>query len=143
MSMQAAANFELEMEALRTRFNLKRMSSEHEGLSVAQLPGGIFGYGLANPNLETPLFAGRVHQAFEYHKRDDSSIHLLGYGTSAEAAALEADAEPVDFKLYPEPHGESAKLCVLPLSRIRRAKAPSRADGNFIAMNVDPSSRFA
>ena len=142
MSTPAAANFELEFEALRTRFSLKRMSEDHEGLAVAQLPPGIFGYGLANPTLEAPLFAKRVHQAFEYHKRADSSIHVLGYGTPAEAAALEADAEPIDFKLYPEPHGDSNKMCAVPMSRIRRAKAPSRTDGNFIAMNVDPSSRF-
>lgn len=143
MSTPAAANFELEMEALRTRFQLKRMAIEHEGLAVAQLPPGIFGYGLANPNLEAPLFATRVHQAFEYHKRGDSSIHILGFATAAEAETLEADAEPVDFKLYPEPHGESNRLCAVPLARIRRAKAPSRTDGNFIAMNVDPSARFA
>lgn len=137
MSIPAVA-FLAELESARKKFHVKPIRAEHEGLSVAQLPEGVYGYSVSSPTLEAPLFIGRIFQSFEYHKLVGGSIQILGFATPAEVAALDAEKEPVDFKLYPEPFGDSTALCVVDLSRVVRSKAPSRTDGNFMALQTNP-----
>jgi hypothetical protein len=134
-------NTELEMEALRTRLNLQRVTPELEGLSLAQMPDGVYGYSFSSASVESPLFSARQFQSFEWHKLHDGTLQVLGFAKPDEAAALIADQEPVDFNLYPDPHGASNQLVCVPLNRVRRQKPPSRSDGNFMALHVDPSAR--
>jgi hypothetical protein len=129
------------MEALRTRNNLQRVTPELEGMSLSQMPDGVYGFSFSSAAPESPLFGSRQFQSFEWHKLHNGSIQVLGFARPEEAAAVNADQEPVDFNLYPDPHGPSSQLVCVPLNRIRRSKPPSRSDGNYIALNVDPSSR--
>ncbi|MBK7929681.1 MAG: hypothetical protein IPJ98_20025 [Bryobacterales bacterium] len=133
--------FLTELESVRKKLQLKPIRSDHEGLSVVQLPEGVYGYSVSGATLEAPVFTDRIFQSFEYHKLIGGAIHILGFATPAEAAALNAEKEPVDFKLYPEPFGESNTLCVVDLARVVRQRAPSRTDGNFMALQTNPSIR--
>jgi hypothetical protein len=134
-------NSDLEIEALRTRNNLQRITPELEGMSLAQLPEGVYGYSFSSATPESPLFSNRQFQSFEWHKLHDGTVQVLGFAKPEEAAALNAGEEPVDFNLYPDPHEASNQLVCVPLNRIRRSRPPSRSDGNYIAVNVEPSSR--
>jgi hypothetical protein len=140
-SSQVPPRTELEIEAIRTRNHLQRVTPELEGLSLAQMPDGIYGYSFSSASAESPLFSTRQFQSFEWHKLQDGTIQVLGFAKPEEAAAVNADREPVDFNLYPDPHGPSNQLVCVPLSRIRRAKPPSRSEGNYLALNVDPTAR--
>ncbi|HZO54311.1 MAG TPA: hypothetical protein VFB63_16480 [Bryobacteraceae bacterium] len=133
-----AVDFLAELESARKKFHVKPLQASHEGLSVAQLPEGVYGYSVSAPTLEAPLFIERIFQSFEYHKLAGGAIQILGFATAAEVATLNAEKEPVDFKLYPEPFGESNVLCVMDLSRVVRSKAPSRTDGNYMTLQTNP-----
>jgi len=137
MSTPAVA-FLSELESARAKFHVKPIQSAHEGLSVAQLPEGVYGYSVSAPTLEAPLFISRIFQSFEYHKLAGGAIQILGFATAAEVATLNAEREPLDFKLYPEPFDESNVLCIVDLSRVVRSKAPSRTDGNFMTLQTNP-----
>ena len=137
MSTPAVA-FLSELESVRNKFHVKPMQVDHEGLSVAQLPEGVYGYSVSTPTLEAPLFIERIFQSFEYHKLPGGTIQVVGFATAAEAAAVDEAKEPVDFKLYPEPFESSNVICVVDLARVVRSKAPSRTDGNFMALQTNP-----
>ena len=137
MSTPAVA-FLAELESARKRFQLKPVHADHEGLSLAQLPEGVYGYTVSSPTLDSPLFAARISQSFECHKLPGGTVQIVGFAKPAEVAALNAAKEAVDFKLYPEPFGESSVLCVVDMSRIVSGKAPSRTDGNFMTLQTNP-----
>lgn len=137
--MSSTAIPQLELEALRTRSGLRKLADELEGVPLGRLPGGIYGFGSAAPELESPLYGTRVHQTFEFHKLTSGEIRVLGFVPGKDAAALESAKDTLDVKLYPEPFGDAQTLVSVPFGRIHRAKAPSRTDGNYIAMSVDPA----
>ncbi|MCC6292638.1 MAG: hypothetical protein IT164_08335 [Bryobacterales bacterium] len=137
MSTPAVA-FLAELESARKRFQLKPVHSDHEGLSLAQLPEGVYGYTVSSPTLDSPLFAERIFQSFECHKLSGGAVQIVGFAKPAEVDALSAGKEPVDFKLYPEPFGESSALCIVNMARIVSGKAPSRTDGNFMTLQTNP-----
>jgi hypothetical protein len=129
---------EQEMEAIRKRHNLARVTPELEGMPIAQLPEGVYGYSFSQPSDEMPLFAERNYQCFEWHKLPDGVIQVAGYAKPQEAETVAKGQEPIDFNLYPEPHGEAQILLTVIGTRIRSAKPPSRTNGNYIFLQVDP-----
>jgi hypothetical protein len=129
---------ELELQALRETNALKLIAGDQEGGSVGQLPNGVYGYTYSPISEETPLFSQKGFQSFEVHKLADGAVRVIGYVTEQEAAAIESGHDPVEFNLYPAPHGESAKIVAIAGARIVRAKAPSRTDGNFMRIDLDP-----
>jgi hypothetical protein len=138
--MASLSQFENQLENIRTEERLARVTDELEGMPIAALPDGVYGFSFSQPSDEMPLFAKRHFQCFEWQKRHDGTIFVLGFATANEAAALAAGVEPVDFNLFPEPHESSATLVVLRGSLIRRAKAPSRSDGNYMHLNTEPAA---
>ena len=105
-------------------------------MPISALPEGVFGYSYSQPSDEMPLFSKRQYQCFEWHKRHGGAIFVLGFVKPQEAATLNAGTEPVDLNLYPEPHGEATALVVMEGRRIRKAKAPSRSDGNYMVLQT-------
>jgi hypothetical protein len=136
-SAPTLAQFEGQLEALRLKEKLARVTDELEGMPISALPDGVYGYSYSQPSDEMPLFAKRQYQCYEWHKRHDGVITVVGYAKPADAAAIEARTEPVDFNLYPEPYGEATTLLILDGKRIRRAKAPSRSDGNYMFLQTE------
>jgi len=131
------AQFEPQLEAARQQLKLTRVTDELEGMPISALPDGVYGYSYSQPSDEMPLFAKRQYQCFEWHKRADGTIVVLGFAKPEEAAAFQAGKEPVDFNLYPEPFGEATTLVNVEGRRIRRAKAPSRSDGNYMFLQTE------
>jgi hypothetical protein len=131
------AQFEAQLEGTRQSLRLTRVTDELEGMPISALPDGVFGFSYSQPSDEMPLFSKRQYQCYEWHKRADGGIYVLGFAKPADAALIEAKSEPVDFNLYPEPYGEAVTLVVLEGRRIRKAKAPSRSDGNYMFLQTE------
>jgi len=131
---------EQKLAELRERKKLSPVSSEQEGTPLASLPDNVVGFTYSPANESTPLYAKRTFQSFEIHKLTDGVAHLIGFVTDAQAAAIYDGKEPTEVNLYPEPYGESTRLIEIPLERIRRAKPPSRSDGNYTQLQLDPAA---
>ena len=131
------AQFEEQLEGSRQSLRLTRVTDELEGMPISALPDGVYGYSYSQPSDEMPLFSKRQYQCYEWHKRADGGIFVLGFAKPADAALIEAKSEPVDLNLYPEPYGEAVTLVALEGRRIRKAKAPSRSDGNYMFLQTE------
>jgi len=130
---------ELELEALRQTNALKLITADQEGISLSALPNGIYGYTYSPAGEETPLFTQKTFQCYEIHKLHDGSVRLIGYVTPSEHQQIEAGIDPLEFNLYPAPYGESSRIIAIPLARLARAKAPSRSDGNYTRIDINPA----
>jgi len=130
---------ELELQALRQTNALSLITPDQEGIGLAGLPNGIYGYTYSPAGGETPLFSQKTFQAFEIHKLHDGDVRVLGYVTADEHAQIEGSHDALEFNLYPAPHGESSRIIAVSLSRVVKAKAPSRSDGNYIRMDINPA----
>jgi hypothetical protein len=137
-SSSALASFEAQLETIRREQKLTRITDELEGMPISALPDGVYGFSYSQPADEMPLFSLRHYQSFEWQKRADGTIIVLGFAKPEEVAVLNAKSEPVDFNLYPEPYESATTLVALEGRRIRKAKAPSRNGGNFMALNTEP-----
>jgi hypothetical protein len=131
---------EREFEAVRIRNGVQPVSEADEGAPLAGLPDSVYGYTYSPLNESTPLFAKRSFQAFEVHKLTEGIVHILGYVTPGDAVRLGAASEPGEIKLYPEPHGEAAKLVEVSLERIVRAKPVSRTEGNYMPISLEATA---
>lgn len=128
----------LDRQQLRSMRHLRLVSSDEEGSALRDLPGGVYGF-TYSPNTEgCPLFAKQTFQVFEVHKLSDGSVHFIGYMTPAEAETLAQSNDPVELKLYPEPHGEAQQLVSVPFDRILKAKPVSRENGNWMPFRLAP-----
>jgi hypothetical protein len=134
----ALAQFDAQLETIRREQKLTRVTDELEGMPISALPDGVYGYSYSQPADEMPLFAARQFQCFEWQKRTDGTIVVIGFAKPDEAAALLAAKEPVDFNLFPEPFEAATALVILEGRRIRKAKAPSRSNGNYMALHTEP-----
>ena len=131
------SQFETQLEGIRQKERLTRITDELEGMPISALPEGVYGYSYSQPSDEMPLFSKRQYQCFEWHKRADGGIYVVGFARPADAATLEGKHEPVDFNLYPEPFGEAVTPVMVEGRRIRKAKAPSRSDGNYMFLQTE------
>ena len=91
-----------------------------------------------NKQESAPLFQKKIFQSFECHRLLDGSLHVVGLVTSQEAALIDAGRESLEINLYPEPNGEAVKAVSLSLDRLNHVKAPSRDEGNFMRVRVNP-----
>lgn len=130
---------EQKLADLRSKKKLAPIPAEHEGAPLASLPDNLVGFTYAPMNESTPLYAQRTFQAFEVHKLTEGVVHLIGFVTDAQAAEIYDGKRPSEVRLYPEPNGESTRLIEIPLERIRKAKPPSRSEGNYSLLSLDPA----
>lgn len=123
---------------LRSQRNLRTLETAEEGFAIPALPAGIYGF-TYSPNFEeTPLFANKRFQTFEFHKLADSSAELVGYVTAAEAAQLSAGQSGIEVNLYPDPWKDADQLVSLPLARIARTKQrPARENGCAYTLRLE------
>jgi hypothetical protein len=115
MSDEACAADSAERQRLRARHGVRLVKTEEEGQDIALLPNGVAGFTAAPGAGEMPVFAAPIYLATEVHKSAEGTIYLIGYLTAAEAAVLEAGAEPLQVNLYPEPYEEAQTLVAVPL----------------------------
>jgi hypothetical protein len=115
---------------LRSNRNLRAVASEEEGFAIPALPAGIYGF-TYSPNFdETPLFANKRYQSFEFHKMADGAVELVGYLTAAEAERVNSGQANVEVHLYPGAWKDADRLVSLPLARLVRTKQrPARENG--------------
>jgi hypothetical protein len=139
-AVELPAEVEQERQSVRVRNGVEPVSIGDEGSPLAGLPDNIYGYTYSPLNESTPLFTERTYQSFEVHKLTEGIVHVLGYLTPADAAAVEGNREPVDVRLYPEPYGEATRLTEVSLERILRAKPVTRIDGNAMALTLDATA---
>jgi hypothetical protein len=127
------------LESLHQEKGLTLVRPEDEGSPLASLPDNTYGYTSSPLGPMTPLFVRRIFQCFEVQKLSGGVVHLLGFVTEKEAKLVFESTQAMDFNLYPEPRGESARLVEIPLERIARAKALSRSEGNYMPIHLDPA----
>ncbi|MGA2182064.1 MAG: hypothetical protein ABSH47_03480 [Bryobacteraceae bacterium] len=115
---------------LRSKRNLRALETGEEGFALPALPAGIYGF-TYSPNFEeTPLFARKSFQAFEFHKMADGAVELIGYVTAAEADRVNAGEAGIEVKLYPDAWKDAQQLVSVPMTRIVRSKQrPARDNG--------------
>jgi hypothetical protein len=131
------SQFEAQLEGVRQSERLTRITDELEGMPISALPDGVYGFSYSQPADEMPLFSKRQYQCFEWQKRADGTIIVVGFAKAADAAILAGKQDPADFNLYPEPFGEATTLVMVEGRRIRKAKAPSRSDGNYMFLQTE------
>lgn len=142
MSEQVHPALSPERESYRGRYAVRLIQADEEGHDLHSLPEGVYGFTTAAGSEELPVFIKPIFRCFEVHKLAGGEICYVGYLTEKEYQALQNGSEPITIVFYPEPHEESTKISSVPLSRIDRAKAPSRDDGNFVRMEVGPKREY-
>jgi hypothetical protein len=97
---RSAIRFEpaADVESLRKRHQVRLIEPSHEGKAIHKLPSGVYGF-TAAPLTETPLFAKKIYQSFEYHKRADGATFLIGYVSPKD-----------ESRVYPDSWGEATQL---------------------------------
>src|SRR5438128_9340511 len=134
-SSSALTSFEAQLDGIRRAQNLTRITDELEGMPISALPDGVYGFSYSQPSDEMPLFSVRQFQCFEWHKRGDGAIVVLGFAKPEEVAILNARSEPVDFQLFPEPYESATALVELACTRILKVQAPSRHGRYFLVVH--------
>jgi len=128
----------VERIALRERLGLRVVRSEEEGRHIVNQLNGVYGFTGAPSSEELPIFIKPVFRCFEVQKLASGEVAIVGYVTEKEQMAFDAGVEPIMIHLYPDPHGESAKLISVQLSRVDRRRPPARDDGNPMLVEVAP-----
>jgi hypothetical protein len=123
---------------LRSQRNLRALQTEEEGFAIPALPVGIYGF-TYSPNFEeTPLFANKRFQTFEFHKLAGGAVELIGYVTAAEAERVNAGESGTEVHLYPDPWKDADRVVSLPLGRLARTKQrPARDNGCAYTLRLE------
>lgn len=129
----------VELESLRARNGVRLVEGREVGFGVDNLPGGVYGFTFS-PQKESPLFDKKMFRSFEAHKLADGAIHIVGFVTQEEAARLAFADTRLSLNLYPDPYEKSVMAVSVPLSRVARSAEPSRDNGNFIKLEINPRS---
>jgi hypothetical protein len=132
---------ELELEALRAINQVRLVELNEVGVPIEKQTAGVYGFTHA-PVREIPLFREKRFRGFEVHKLPNGEVHIVGFVTQAEAAALSSATGDFVLNLYPDPWEESAQAVSVPLSRVFETRGPSRGPGNVLTLKVAPSSEI-
>lgn len=127
-----------ERQALRARAQVRLVRPEEEGSGIRRLPEGVYGFSSAASSEEIPLFSKPIYGAFEVHKLAGGEVAWIGYVNESDYQRFEKGVEPFDMDLYPEPHGEAARLVSVPASRVDRRKPQTRENGMPMRVEVAP-----
>ena len=114
------------------------MRPEEEGSAAADLPG-VYGF-TGSPGLAAPLFAERRYRNFEIHHRRDGAVAIVGFVTTAIAAALQGTHEPVVVTIYPDIDGDSTEIVAIPYARIEHHRQYSVRNAAGLDLRVRPLS---
>jgi hypothetical protein len=129
-------------ETLRVRHQVRLVKPEEEGTPLFRLPQGVYGFTYSPASHEAGLFSKRPYLCFELHRLTNEDSRLVGFATSAQAAALEK-GESMDLNVFPEPYGDATEPVVVPLGRIGRAKPLARSEGNKLTLWLRPAVEVA
>ena len=110
---------------------------QEAGAGIAQLPNGIYGFSFS-PQQEAPLFEKKMFRNFEVHKLADGAVHIIGFVTEKEYEQFSLSNERAELKLYPDPYAESVKAVSVPVDRAAAMTGPSRDNGNFLKLEINP-----
>ena len=126
-----------ELEALRAEHGVRLLTEQEEGLGVAGIPQGVYGFAYAPSTDEIPLFQNKTFQAFEIHKLAGGADLLIGFVTPKEAIDIEMGNKTAEIRLYPEPYAEATRLVSVNLAAIvTNKKGPARTDGNYLSLRL-------
>jgi len=138
MAEQNVAIESAERQELRKRYGLRRVTDKEEGYHISLTPAGVYGFTTSPATDELPLFTEPIFRSFEIFKLQSKEVLFVGYGTKADAEAVENGSDSYSFDYYPEPYEQSTSLIVVPLSRLDRRKPPTRDHGNAMRVEVAP-----
>lgn len=123
-------------EQLRSEYKLRPLNGKEEGLGIANLPNGVYGFSYA-PATETPLFAKKSYRSFEVQKLSDGSAYVVGFVSAADAERLRARNEEVEVTVYPDPYEEASTIVSIPFDRVlTNLYKPIRTDGNALPLKL-------
>jgi len=126
-----------ELDRLRAEHEVKLIGENDEGTSFERLPVGVYGFSYA-PQQEAPLFDKKMYQNFEVHKLADGVMCVIGYVNEADFETIEA-GRATTIRLYPDPYEQATRLVCVRMSRVLRAKSPTRDHGNALPLDLDES----
>lgn len=126
-----------EPDQLRAAHQLTLIDPTDEGAGFERLPVGIYGFSYA-PQQEAPLFGKKMFRNFEVHKLADGQMRVIGYVNEADFQIIEAGRAGT-IHLYPDPYEQATRLVSVAMSRVLRAKSPTRDHGNALPLDLDES----
>jgi hypothetical protein len=116
-----------ELDRLRAEHQVTLIDESDEGTSFERLPVGVYGFSYA-PQQESPLFG----------KLPDGRMHMIGYVKEADFQTIEAGRAGM-IHLYPDPYEQATRLVSVAMSRVVRAKGPTRDHGNAMPLDLGES----
>jgi len=127
-----------DQEALRTAHQVRIVSSSEEGMSVDNLPGGVYGFTYSPGLPSTPLFAAQRYRTYETHKLPSGEVFVIGFTTVEVARALSTATEETTVQIHPQPEDGFDALVTIPYSRIRRHRQYSVPNQDGFTVTVAP-----
>ena len=140
MSLNTATAATAELEQLRSERSLRALTADEEGTDIYRLPDGVFGFTYAPGLKEVPVFSKRHYGGFEVHRQPGGKIHLVGFVTVDEKAAISSSKRAVQVVIFPASWEQSTELVSVVDARLQPAKkAVAREDGNPFRTLVFPA----
>lgn len=118
-------------ESLRSGRSLRALNKDEDGIDVFQLPNGVYGFTYSAAQKEMPIFTKQPFHAFEVHRLNDGSVHMVGFVTPEVKSKIEGKAGTIEAVLYPAPFESATELISIDVDDMQPAKkAVTREDGN-------------
>jgi hypothetical protein len=130
-----------ELEKLRADRGLRPLNKDEEGWNLYDLKGGVFGFTYAPGLKEVPVYSKQHYHGFEVHKLKTGEVHLIGFVSPADKAAVSAPTGTVQTAIFPQPwpDKDATELVSVADTRMQPAKkAINREDGNPFRTLVFP-----
>jgi hypothetical protein len=129
-----------DQEALRLAHQVRLVSSQEEGNSVSNLPGGVYGYTYSPGLVGAPLFAVRRYRSYETHKLPSGDVFVIGFAKPDVARALSTATGETTLQIHPQPEGDFETLVTIPYSRIRHHRQYAAPNQEGFTVTVQPGT---
>ena len=125
-----AANDLAAREAVRKEHQLALISDAEDGNPIARVSNGVYGFSYSPGEKIFPVLVKTAASAFEFHKRGNGEVFLLGFATPEIAAELAAAKGVVKAAIFPAARDGASELVLIPRALYRETRQYSvRATG--------------
>lgn len=129
---------EAELEALRTRRQVRPLANIEETFGLDRLPNGVYGFSLLPLSLDSPVLKTKEARLFEVHKAIDGSLAVVGFVSPQAAATLRTGAEVVDIDVWASPAGEARVPVSIPVAEVLSSRQRRSKEENVLELAVRP-----
>jgi hypothetical protein len=125
---------EAKRQALRARHQVRPLRQLEDGFGFGKLPDGAYGFTMLPASRDSPVLRTKQPGLFEIHKTPEGSMLIVGFTSSATAAAMAT--QRVRAPLFAEPVTEAPILVSIPVSSVLRFVSRDR---NAVEVEVEPA----